>query len=39
MEEEGNFKVTLESLYTNRIKEISFDEEETYQEYEYLLIW
>ena len=32
MEEEDSFKVTLESLYTNKIKEISYDEEETYQE-------
>ncbi len=32
MMEDGTFKVTLESLHTNRIKEISFEEEETYQE-------
>lgn len=31
MEGEG-FKVTLESLYTNKIKEISYEEEEAYQE-------
>lgn len=28
-----DFKVSLESLYTNKIKEISFDEEESYQEW------
>ncbi len=27
-----DFKVSLESLYNNKIKDISFDEEETYQE-------
>ena len=34
MEENVNdsFKVTLESLYTNKISEISYDEEETLQE-------
>ena len=31
-DEEDGFKVTLESLYAKRIKEISYDEEETYQE-------
>ena len=32
MEEEEGFKVTLESLYSKKIKEISYDEEESYQE-------
>ena len=32
MEEREGFKVTLESLYTKKIKEISYDEEESYQE-------
>lgn len=27
------FKVALESLYAKKIKEINYDEEETYQEY------
>jgi len=27
-----NFNVSLESLYTNKIKEINFEEEETFQE-------
>lgn len=33
MDEEDGFKVTLESLYSKKIKEISYDEEETYQEW------
>lgn len=32
MDEKESFKVTLESLYTNKIKEINYDEEETFQE-------
>jgi hypothetical protein len=32
MSEKDGFKVTLESLYTKKIKEISYNEEETYQE-------
>lgn len=32
MEEREGFQVTVESLYTKKIKEISYDEEETYQE-------